>query len=206
MAGQLDVNDQLIDYEQFPLDRNSSCPTILSALFGLDLGLVLYRRLNQCDVIRVIYAFCCRLCDQNDPYEFNPGNNSYINYVGQSVRSVHEWVCGEHGVGMKGVIINTIANRNVKELPKYKHGANHFCNNGLPQEAQGTHPRDAFREVIALSFCPLAAMANLVRGKFLAIFLPMQDCLRWMECTRAASLLRATSPPRESIIDRIKLN
>ena len=161
LAGQLDVNDQLIDHEQFPLDRNPSCPTILSAQFGPDSRLVLSPQENHRfpPVTNVIYGIRCRLCIQNDPYEINAGNNRYINYVGQTAKNgLHNRVCNGHG----GCIRSQISNKNVtgktKFRPMYEHAANHIRNNDLPQ---GTQPQDAFRQVMDVILLPISSDGDL---------------------------------------------
>jgi hypothetical protein len=158
VAGQLDVNDQLI-HQQFPLNRNSSCPTVLSARFGSDSGLVLSQQGNHADITNVIYGIRCRLCDQNDPYEINPGNNRYINYAGQTGQSgLHTRVCNGHGGCIKRRIDNEGVTEDQQYRPMYEHAANHFRNNELPQ---GTQPRDAFREVMEVILLPISNDGDL---------------------------------------------
>ena len=147
MADYLDVHDQLIG-QQFPFDLRSSCPTVLSAEFQ-EQRLVLSRRGDHGGATNVIYGIRCRLCDRR----LGPGN---INYVGQSNRSVHQRVCGEHArAAATQVNQGSCVTKDAPGRPMYQHVTDHFQN--LPPS---TEQRDAFRQVMDVILLPTGRIEN----------------------------------------------
>ncbi|EFX63462.1 hypothetical protein DAPPUDRAFT_307410 [Daphnia pulex] len=148
VADYLDVHDQLID-QQFPLNPQSSCPTVLSATFDGSHQLVLSPLMDHGGATNVIYGIRCRKCDRR----LGPGN---INYVGQTIRSVHARVCGEHARSVASTI-NKGLSEDESRRPMYEHAANHFRYD-LPENTQ---PRDAFRQVMEVILLPIGDAGDL---------------------------------------------
>jgi hypothetical protein len=150
VSDDLDVNDQMIRQE-FPLNPNSPCPTVLSARFQSDSRLVLSQQENHVAATNVIYGIRCRLCDRRlGPYN--------INYVGQSERSAHKRVCDEHS-GTVEKLINNEPNDTEDQPPRtmYNHVVQHFRND-LPRDSL---PRDAFRLMMEVILLPIGSDVDL---------------------------------------------
>ena len=156
LADYLDVHDQLID-QQFDLaalpdDRRANavpCPTILSAQFEGS-RLVLSERGDHGGATNVIYGIRCRLCDRR----LGPGN---INYVGQTIRSVHQRVCIEHA-GATANAINGSHSGDASHRPMYQHVAQHIQRRFL--FSWTANPRDAFRQVMDVILLPIGPIES----------------------------------------------
>jgi hypothetical protein len=156
LTDYLDVPDQLIHQE---FDPESSRPTVLSARFQGS-QLVLSPLMDHGGATNVICGIRCRDCDR----KLGPCN---ISYVGQTTRSVHARVCGEHAREVASTIerINearcattppttttttTPTTPTTRRRPMYQHAANHFFDD-LPENTQA---RDVFRLVMDVIILP----------------------------------------------------
>ena len=152
VAYYLDIHYQLIE-QQFELDEESPCPTILSAEFDQKSNIQLspYQG-DHYALTNAIYAIRCWICSSN------------VKYVGQSehaekgTSSIHKRVCTGHAWYAKKAIDNFNKSLPVNSSrPMYVHATEHFIQEDLPQ---GTQPHDAFRQTMDVILLPIGPIES----------------------------------------------